>query len=454
MKNSLFTFVFLLVSITANAYDAKINGIYYNLIPKGKVAFVTNGDVKYEGDITIPSTIVHEGEEYNVKEIVNEAFYNCSNLLSLMIPNSITKIGDKAFYGCERLKRLVLPDEMEELPNNMCGSCTQLTDVTLPSRLRTLSAGAFSDCVSLASISLPEDLVEIGNGAFDNCISLTSIVIPHHVSILGNSAFHSCINLASIRLPDNLSRIPNSCFATCLKLSEINLPDGIDAIGTDAFANCESLSHLTIPNSVTYIDSRAFAGSSLTSVDFLSTDTKIGEGLFTGCKQLTSILSWPFTSVHRQTFKDCTGLVDLEIPEGVELIDVSAFEGCTNLQTVIIPKSMQWIANWVFKDCQNLKDVYIYCENLPNGHNYSAFEGSYVEYATLHVPASALEVYRSTKPWSEFGSIVAIEGTGIEQVTWDKSQVTSEEWYTLEGIRVAQPRKGIYIHNGKKIILK
>ena len=378
MKKILFTFAFLLVSIASSAYDAKIDGIYYNINPVERAAIVTKGEVNYQGDITIPSTIIYNGEDYTVTEITEEAFRDC--------------------------------------------------------------------------------------------ISLTSIVIPHHVSIFRNSAFHSCINLTSIRLPDNLSRIPNSCFATCLKLSEIDLPDGIDAIGTDAFANCESLTHLTIPKSVQLIDGRAFAGSGITTVDIPSSVTKIGEGLFAGCKQLTSILSWPFTSVPRQTFKDCTGLVVLEISEGVKSIEDDAYAGCTNLQTVIIPKSVSYISSGSFKDCQNLKDVYIYCENIPNGSTNSIFEGSHIEYATLHVPASAIEAYRSNYPWGDFGTIVAIESTGInEALPQDKVQcskffaeqsgkaerkVQSESWYNLNGIRVAQPRKGVYIQNGKKVVIK
>jgi hypothetical protein len=249
-----------------------------------------------------------------------------------------------------------------------------------------------------------------------------------------------------------LSRVPNSCFASCLKLSEIDLPNGIDAIGTDAFANCESLTNLTIPNSVQFIDGRAFAGSGITTVDIPSSVTKIGEGLYMGCGQLTSILSWPFTSIPRQTFKDCSGLVNMEIPQGVMTLEDDAYAGCTNLQTVIIPMSVRYISGGSFKDCQNLKDVYIYCESIPNGYTNSIFEGTHIEYATLHVPASAIDAYRSTYPWSGFGSIVDI-ATGIEHV---KGSATGDDspYYTLDGIRVTQPKRGVYIHNGKKTVVR
>ncbi len=455
MKKILFTFAFLLVSIASSAYDAKIDGIYYDLVPKAKVAIVTEGDIKYEGDISIPSTFEYEGVEYTVTEITGKAFYYSTNLQSLIIPNSVKTIGQQAFFCCENLRKLVLPDDLEELPSSMCSMCHLLTEIHLPNCLRTISAHAFYECVSLASISLSEDLVEIGGNAFRDCISLTSMVIPDHVSILGAGAFRGCTNLTSIRLPKNLSRVPNNCFTNCSKLTNITLPNGIDAIGDDAFAGCELLTQLTIPDNVRSIGKRAFEKCGFTTFVFPSGNIQVGYGLFLGCSQLKGVVSWPFPELYGETFKDCTALEEFVIPEGVREIGSTAFEGCTSLTTVSLPSSLNYIDYYVFKDCKNLTDVYCYCEELPRISPWDdIFSGSYIEYSTLHVPASSIESYRSTFPWSEFGTIVDIESTGIETVTSDKSQVTSDEWYNLNGIRVAQPRKGVYIQNGKKYVVR
>ncbi|MBR6884090.1 MAG: leucine-rich repeat protein [Prevotella sp.] len=454
MKKILYIFVFLLVSITASAYDAKIDGIYYDLVPKAKVAIVTEGDTKYEGDISIPSTFEYEGVEYTVTEITGKAFYYSTNLRSLTIPNSVKTIGRQAFFCCENLRKLVLPDELEELPSSICSMCHQLTEIHMPNRLRTISADAFYECVSLTSISLPEDLVEIGGDAFRDCISLTSMVIPDHVSILGAEAFRGCTNLTSIRLPKNLSNVPNCCFTNCPKLTNITLPNGIDAIGDDAFSGCESLTQLTIPNSVKSIGKRAFERCGFTTFEFPSGNIQVGYGLFFGCSQLKGVVSWPFPYLYGETFKDCTALEEFVIPEGVREIGSTAFEGCTNLTTVSLPSSLNYIDYYVFKDCKNLKDVYCYCEELPRISPWDdIFSGSYIEYATLHIPTSVIETYRSTYPWSEFGTIVAIESTGISEAL-PQDKVQSESWYTLEGIRMAQPRKGVYIKNGKVVVIK
>ena len=84
-------------STSALAYDVKIDGIYYNLISKGKTADVTYGEEKYSGEVVIPSSITVEGKEYTVTSIGNSAFYECSSLTSVTIPNSVTSIGERAF---------------------------------------------------------------------------------------------------------------------------------------------------------------------------------------------------------------------------------------------------------------------------------------------------------------------------------------------------------------------
>ena len=87
-------------SIVASAYDVKVDGIYYNLVPNSNVAEVTKGDNEYKRDITIPSSIKVNDTEYSVTSIGESAFYFCDYLTSVTIPNSVTSIGSEAFYKC------------------------------------------------------------------------------------------------------------------------------------------------------------------------------------------------------------------------------------------------------------------------------------------------------------------------------------------------------------------
>ena len=104
--------------------------------------------------------------------------------------------------------------------------------------------------------------------------------------------------------------------------------------------------------------------------------------------------------------------------------------------------------------CSNIKDVYCYSLELPKTSE-DAFNGSYIEYATLHVPAASLDEYKQKAPWSNFGSIIALtdddpKPSGINVI----STINQKEgkYFDLNGRKVVPHHKGIYIHNGQKIL--
>ena len=146
----------VIFSISASAYDVEVDGIYYNLISKGNAAEVTKGDKEYSGDITIPSTIIVNDVEYQVKGIENRAFYRCSGLTSISIPNSVTRIDESSFSGC-----------------------SGLTSVTIPNSVTNIEDYAFCGCRSLTSITIPNSVTSIGEYAFYDCNNLTSVTIPN-----------------------------------------------------------------------------------------------------------------------------------------------------------------------------------------------------------------------------------------------------------------------------------
>ena len=264
-------------SIDASAYDVVVDGIYYNLIPKGNVAEVTQGDNKYEGDITIPSSIKVNDTEYSVTSVGNSAFFYCSSLTSITIPNSVTCIGKRSF----------------------------------------------SSCSSLRSITIPNSLISIGERAFYDCSDLQSITIPNSVTSIGEKAFYECYSLTSVTISNSVTSIGRETFWRCISLTSITIPNSVTSIGSNAFAGCKSLTSITIPNSVEYIRSSAFSV------------------------------------------------------------------------------------------CPKLENVYCYAESFSSISD-DIFEGSYIEYATLHVPSSVISYYKKTSPWSEFGTIKALEDTGEE----------------------------------------
>jgi len=130
-----------------------------------------------------------------------------------------------------------------------------------------------------------------------------------------------------------------------------------------------------------------------------------------------------------------------------------AFRDCESLTAITLPASVTSIGNRVFSRCSSLTDVYCHAVTVPSTST-DAFHSSNIGQGTLHVPASAIGSYQSTAPWSEFATIVALtdEEMGVEQFTIDNSQLTI---YDLRGRRVDIPvMGGIYIINGRKVVVK
>ena len=139
----LFVFLFSLIlsvvfSTSALAYDVVIDGICYNLNSEYKTAEVTSGEY-YSGEVVIPSSITVEGKEYTVTSIRNSAFYECSSLTSVTIPNSVTSIGNYAFYNCSRLTSVTIPNSVTSIGEWAFRDCRGLKSVTIGNSVTSLS---------------------------------------------------------------------------------------------------------------------------------------------------------------------------------------------------------------------------------------------------------------------------------------------------------------------------
>ena len=156
------------------------------------------------------------------------------------------------------------------------------------------------------------------------------------------------------------------------------------------------------------------ACSSLTSITIPNSVTSIGSSAFSGCYRLTSItLPNSVTSISDYAFNNCSGLTSITIPNSVTSIGNFAFSGCSGLTSITIPNSVTSIGYEAFSGCKNMEGLYCYAEKVPST-SAEAFKDAYIEYATLYVPAASLEDYKSTAPWSGFGTIVALEGDAPE----------------------------------------
>ena len=174
------------------------------------------------------------------------AFRDCTNLTSITIPNSVTRIGEAAFNGCE-----------------------SLTSITIPNSVTKIEVEGFlAGCDALSSI-----VVENGNPVYDSRENCNAIIetesntliagcknttIPNSVTEIGNYAFFACENLTSITIPNSIITIGWWAFPFCESLTSVTIPNSVTSIGEHTFADCTSLTSITIPNSVTEIDWEAF----------------------------------------------------------------------------------------------------------------------------------------------------------------------------------------------------
>ena len=208
------------------------------------------GDCK-DTDVVIPSTI----DGYTVTKIASNAFAGSillkSTLTSVVIPDTVTKIGMAAFSNCDKLVRIVIGDGVTHVKASAFRGCDNLKEVVIGSSVKSMGLYVFQACKSLENVVIKEGASVIGKYAFANCTSLKSIVIPGSVKKISNFAFSNCKGLTEATIENGVERIGARAFLYCKSLTRVTIPESVKKIGESAFNTCSSLKEIRYGDTAT-----------------------------------------------------------------------------------------------------------------------------------------------------------------------------------------------------------
>ena len=464
----------------------------------------------YKASIT--SVVIESG----VTRIGEFAFNQCTSLASVTIPTGVTNIGNSAFSGCTALETIILPAGVMTLGNNVFQNCIKLSSVTLPDLMTSIGQNAFYGCIALETITLPAGLTTINNQTFFNCSSLASITLPASLTTIGTSVFSGCTALANFivdansnsfatedgvlfnkdktklvrypqgksgstyTIPTSVTTIDKYAFYSCSSLTEITLPDALTTIDNYAFSYCSKLEAITIPASVTSIEYFAFRDCSILAKVTLNSNPFINEHAFDGIAD-GAVVTMNLTAnegetgeywltfynenhnfeadANTQIFKarlsdkDLT-LTKLETDKIVNADNAVILKSTAGTITMTLTSiasdndftsnSLEGVWDAAGLTAANPSTTFVLNNGTQGVGFYKLKSGK-----TLGVGKAYLTYSGSGAP-----SFLGFdETTGMNNVRC-KTEDVRGEYYNLNGQRVAQPTKGLYIVNGKKVVIK
>lgn len=262
---------------------------YFLYTVQGSRATITG----YNGDstnIVIPDKIGGKTVQAIGDAAFQEAVDDAVKIETVVIPDTVERIGKLAFAACSQLSKVEIKGEkLAIIGNQAFDQCAKLSEINIPGSLVNLGEYAFAGCKELKSFKLPKNIASIGTSPFSGCDNLVDFQIEEGAKKIPSFAYTNGIK--EIVIPSSVTDAEQLDFEGCISIEKVVINAPIEKIKSCAFSDCTSLKEVTIPNTVKLIDEYAFAG--------------------------------------------CTALESLEIPESVTSIDSTAFESADNFKKII-----------------------------------------------------------------------------------------------------------------------
>ncbi len=372
MKKKLLLLV-MMSPIFSYAQEVWMGGIEFTI--NGEVAIITDCDESIFNGVLATSSITYNDVVYPVTSIGEDAFYECSNISYVNMPE-VTNIGDKAFYNCANLKGLNLPN-LEDFGSEVFMYCFALHSIGLPDIAPSIESNTF---LHKGEVNIYTPSIEISGYTEDNGYGGFSSIgysydgdpeFSYSISIKNEIKQATMISIkdpgsADITTVDKsellyegelipITGVGYAVFSGCESLTSVSFPE-VTSLSNHAFAYCPSITDLSLPK-LTSIGEMAFNNSGLTSADFPLV-TSVGPGAFSTCSKLVNANLPMLKSIESWAFNNCVALESINISSATSVGERS-FHNCQALSNVSLPEATS-IGYWAFSVCKALKDV-----NLP-----------------------------------------------------------------------------------------
>ena len=438
-------------TVSIDAGDLTVDGIRYKLTPETQEAKVVAGREEYVGHIVIPDTVVSNNKKYAVTALDKNAFYGCTELLSVVLPAQLTAIGDYCFEDCSSLASVRIPTPVKSIGPGAFAGCINLTDIQVDEHNAKYSAhdgmlfsseGKTLNCYPSAHgvvNNLPDSLTIIGDGSFAGT-AITRLILSESVMRFGSACFNGCEELTMIvpkrqKAPSCLTGNSSGTFAGLdFDKVQVIIPVGAEASYCKA-DGWKLFSNISLFKAFGKAVVQGFSSSKNIDLD----------GIVVVDNDFEALTDEVTTTAYKVGYESESGKILASAVQGVLPAGNGLLVGgqsilvfsTTDAEATTDVTGNLLVAALADTDLSEIKDAYIYQDGtfvanssdiVSAGDAYLVLEGS----TALSIPVNFDK-----------------EPGGISTIRVDASETI---FYDLHGRRTTTPKSGLYILNGRKIL--